>query len=1702
MEITITEKVQANDEKVTICLNMIVKNESHIIRGTLEMLCNKIRFDYWVICDTGSTDGTQDIITNFFKEKGIDGELFSDLWVDFAYNRTLALNRAFGKTDLLLVFDADDEIHGCPCLPVRKTDINYDEYHLKFGSSLGTSYTRVLLINNHKRFQYLSVLHEFITSLEPNMRSTVLEGDYFVVSGRSGSRSKDPKKYLNDALILEKAHAKALAAGDQLYHRYAFYCANSYKDYGNFEDAIKWYKITLKQDNWSQEKYVSCLYIYDCYNSLGQKEHGFFYLIEAFSYDIERVECLYPLLVHYACSNQNKIAYNYYLMVKEFYEKRFLETNMDQKLFIQVDKGNFLVPYFMILVADKARPQDFVCVLKMFEIIFTKKQTHIDVWYIKNLLYNLQFFVQHVKQTELVHFLKLANDYILFLKKNGVPLRTFDFLKDYGKYGINIKDIFQPFNKVTQRIGCAFGKSECESSNNILFYVGFSDIIWNYSYLTKNAIGGSEKAVAYLCKALSQKFKTEGNINKKQYKIYIVGDVKNEELPELNITYLNLSQLPKLITEIPFHSVVCSRYIAFLEMFNTCSFHQFYIWAHDTMLLPYGSSLSDNDILEKWSNYIDGCVCQTEWHANEYKKKYPSLTNKTIIINNGIDTALFPSTNLLTSHNLKQCNKFIYTSRTERGLTRVLELWPQILLVMPDAKLVISTYTKFPLNKEEEQIKTIIDQYDSIKHLGQLNTEQLYHEMVSAEYWLYPTNWPETSCITALEMLISEVICLYYPVAGLTNTMDSYGIQIQKGNEIDTLISLSSEQKNELRRNGKEYALSCSWENRAKTWTKYVLEHTTDKETDKKTDKKTDEKTDKETILFFLPFWYNQLNIQDYFDSYKSVYNVIYTNDVDQAKKIVNVSTLIFVFEVLNEDLYNHFFKNPSVKISILNTEPMNLQHRFQNIEKYLRKYDGIKIYDYSLSNIHILNHCGFTNTHHLPYVIYKEEQDLLINLKQNTEPIYDFGIISPENPVIVERRLAVVNFLTNNGYTVKVIQGFKVLRDKQIAMCRTLLNIHGSNCGEVSKIFEHIRCDRLLAAGYHILSEDCFHLSSNFVSKYAVNLKIIDYNDFFKVDTYLDLSTSTSKLLSKTFKIIYGIPNQWIDVTNICLQKLQKDNIIMIPHGDGNRSNIFSDPIYGTFKKIFIVINNDNYEYDDNLMIKINLTDNSITSIKFNEINNEINSKINSIHSKLQLKYGSFEEELPEQKMVLNYLKGHEKVLEIGGNIGRNSLIIGHILNNHGNTNLVTLESNVYIAAQLIENRNLNNMKFHIETSALSKRKLIQQGWNTMVSDVLLDGYQPVNCITMDQLQSKYNIIFDTLVLDCEGAFYYILMDMPEILTNINLIIMENDYLDINNKLYIDNILKQNNFVVDYVEAGGWGPCYNNFFEVWKRKKNRETETETETEIKRKIVDCVTFYNELEMLTYRLNLLYNIVDYFVIVEAHQTHVGNSKSLYFDENKHLFEQFSKKIIHIVVDLPFTKDTIDVSKGDQWTNEKYQRNSICKGLEQIDHDLSLDDVIIISDLDEIPDPNTLNKIKTGDIHITGGISSLEQDLYYYNLNSRHHEKWHHAKVLTVNKYKELGVTCDAIRFINGNIIVKGGWHMSYFGNTAFIKNKLTNFAHQEYNSEKYTDTNEIQKKIDNHSDLFGRETTNHIENIDVFNNNYLPPLYGTYLKGFY
>ena len=296
--------------------------------------------------------------------------------------------------------------------------------------------------------------------------------------------------------------------------------------------------------------------------------------------------------------------------------------------------------------------------------------------------------------------------------------------------------------------------------------------------------------------------------------------------------------------------------------------------------------------------------------------------------------------------------------------------------------------------------------------------------------------------------------------------------------------------------------------------------------------------------------------------------------------------------------------------------------------------------------------------------------------------------------------------------------------------------------------------------------------------------------------------------------RILYGIASNNIDVTEICNEQLKYDNHIIIPAGDVERATVFTDPLPNVLKSIFIVNNGSTVQYHYSSRISID-----INTYTVDELVDPIR-KLQGLQGNLVLHHGTFTEELPEQKMAIRYLKGTESVLEIGGNIGRNSLIIASILKDP--SKLVVLESDANISEQLKDNRDINGLGFHIEAAALSKRPLIQKGWDTMVSDIVLEGYTPVSTITYSELMEKYKIPFDTLVLDCEGAFYYILQDMPEILEGIHLIIMENDYKEGSHKEYIDDVLKKNNFYVDYAEAGGWWwdpcPCRNNFFEVWKR--------------------------------------------------------------------------------------------------------------------------------------------------------------------------------------------------------------------------------------------------------------------------------------------
>lgn len=784
------QQQEVQEKKFALCLNMIVKNESHIIKDKLTKLLQKIKFDYWVISDTGSTDKTKEIITDFFKEAGIPGELYEDDWVDFAHNRNKALEYAFGKSKYLLVFDADDEICGDFVLP----ELTRDSYSLQFGS-----YTRPQIVNNRKRWKYVGVLHEYICSADSRIdgaSTEIIKGPYHVISGRTGNRNLDSNKYLKDAIILEKAYNDAVNAKDDIYMRYGFYCANSYYDCGKYESAISWYKKTLENGGWAQEKYVSCLKLYNCYSKLNNKEAGFFYLVKSAEYDTERAECYYELIKHYTASGLYNVAYGYYSVLRNFYRDSYLKTGLNNKLFFDVSISDFYLPYYFIIVCEKMR--DYETGIHMYRIIFTNKCKIFDTWFVRNIIYNLQFFTEHVKEEDKRAFYSLFQEYIDFLVTNNYPFLDgeHETMKIYEKYGTVVP---------SRHFECV-SKEECSRSKKILFYSGFAPFAWNYTYSKQNALGGSETALANL----SMLFPSD-------FEIYVAGTVLEEKIANndnshRNVTYVNIQNLSNLVKTNIFHTVIVSRYVGFYDMFPQTAYYQSFIWGHDIVLLSSGSNMGVESILSKWSDKITGCVCQTEWHKNLFVTNYPMLKDKIFVINNGIILDKF------INKPVKIPNRFIYTSCSERGLERLLQLWPKIIEKMPDAELYISSYNRFPSNELEFRLRDVIEKYEGVKHVGSLNKAQLYEMMASAEYWLYPTNFNETSCITAMEMLMSEVICIYYPLAGLVDTIGEYGIQVIPGTEIQNIMNLSEERKAEMRINGKKYAMSCSWENRAKVW--------------------------------------------------------------------------------------------------------------------------------------------------------------------------------------------------------------------------------------------------------------------------------------------------------------------------------------------------------------------------------------------------------------------------------------------------------------------------------------------------------------------------------------------------------------------------------------------------------------------------------------------------------------------------------------------------------------------------------------------------------------------------------------------------------------------------------------------------------------------------------------------------------------------
>lgn len=238
-----------------IGLSMIVKDEARVIERCLNSV--KPLLDYVLIEDTGSTDGTQDIIRAWLDRNGIDGTVVEEPWRDFAYNRShaLACLRKRKDVDYALIIDADDTMFVDDDLDIAalKRSLVADSYELEIRQP-SITYWRQQLCSNKIPYRYRGVLHEFLESDVAGTTSARLPGVY-MNSGRDGARSQNRDKYLNDAQTLEKA--LELETDPFMRSRYQFYLAQSYRDCGRAEQAIKNYQVRAGLGYWQDEVFVS-----------------------------------------------------------------------------------------------------------------------------------------------------------------------------------------------------------------------------------------------------------------------------------------------------------------------------------------------------------------------------------------------------------------------------------------------------------------------------------------------------------------------------------------------------------------------------------------------------------------------------------------------------------------------------------------------------------------------------------------------------------------------------------------------------------------------------------------------------------------------------------------------------------------------------------------------------------------------------------------------------------------------------------------------------------------------------------------------------------------------------------------------------------------------------------------------------------------------------------------------------------------------------------------------------------------------------------------------------------------------------------------------------------------------------------------------------------------------------------------------------
>ena len=724
-----------------ICLAMIVKNAGPVFK---EVLSNNLPFfDYWVILDTGSTDGTQNVIKETLSQKR--GTLYEEPFVNFKVSRNRCLDLAGTVCQFIVMLDDTYILKGDirNFLTETRGDTFADSYSLMIQSSDSEYYSN-RIIKSRSSLRYIHTIHEVITDID-NTNVTIPPEEAYIFDVRSDymeQRTIDRKQFDLELLFKELE----TTPDDP---RTLYYIAQTYGCMGDEIKKAKYFEKRILLEGYIQEKIDSLFELARTYN---------------FKVNRETMQLMEP---------GTELSQMQWQRCEELYQQAYeLDQNRPDSL------------YFIGIHYYLAR--DHITSHEYFKRAFEVGYPLSSQYSLKpTLSYHFlpKFLTETSYYNEDYHLgLKAAE---LFLNRNKPTDHSWNLVLNWYKIHLNLVKM-----PPTPKIFCLVTDGGWEP--------------WSGRTIETNGLGGSETWIIETAKHLQPFFNVVVFCNTSTSEIYN------------GVGYNPINQFHEFISRTPVEYCVVSRFTEYIPVALKGMAKNVAVIFHDLVIpetiIPVHPKI-------KW------LLGLTEWHRDTIKELFPAFNVGHI--NYGIN---FPET-----RTVKVRNSFIYSSFPNRGLVVLLQMWPEIKRILPNATLNVycNLQQDWVNNVAPEMMKTVkelINQPGVTNH-GWVSKQVLMDAWSSADYWLYPCTFKETFCLTALEAAASRTFVITNGLAALSETA-RHGITIEGNPFTDEwkLLCLSKLKdivkndnlKNTILNRNEEWAKTMSWKSQTDKFKKVL----------------------------------------------------------------------------------------------------------------------------------------------------------------------------------------------------------------------------------------------------------------------------------------------------------------------------------------------------------------------------------------------------------------------------------------------------------------------------------------------------------------------------------------------------------------------------------------------------------------------------------------------------------------------------------------------------------------------------------------------------------------------------------------------------------------------------------------------------------------------------------------------------------------